>query len=496
MTVRLKYTLLAVVFLLGYTSMSFELLVLRQLINFVGSNTLITSVVITFILLFLSVGYYIGSVVHFSGCPLRLFRCPAPVQGLSSGSCSRMPRVSGRSVRRIMESLAAVLVVWYIIACSYYLIEIYFYLLYASGVRSTLGFVFAFSAVFLAFPSVCLGFITSVIGRMLHRYDTDYTGRFMAVDTIGSVLGSMLTTLVLMPLIGVSATVVALVFLAAVAAFLLSSRRRRTETIVLSIMLLAFAFSVNSEKLMNPQSTLVKDDAVSRIEIEPADVEKGKALSEIMRINGSFSSKISVRKELMFDYVRFINETFIAPLPQDFPRDILVLGAGGFTIGLGDRFHNYTFLDIDKDLKNIAEQKFLQRPLPENQKFIAEDAYLFMLNARQKYDLIVVDVFSAVRSIPMNFVTADFFRMVKERLKPNGIMVANVITSPSFGNDFSRGLDNTLRQVFPQYLDRRVLQPYNPYGRDLANVEYVYYNYPPDKTVYTQDKNASFYGQW
>lgn len=45
----------------------------------------------------------------------------------------------------------------------------------------------------------------------------------------------------------------------------------------------------------------------------------------------------------MFDYVRFINETFIASLPQDFPRDILVLGAGGFTIGLGDSFHNYTF---------------------------------------------------------------------------------------------------------------------------------------------------------
>lgn len=259
MTAGLKYTLLAVVFLLGYTSMSFELLVLRQLINFVGSNTLITSVVITFILLFLSVGYYIGSVVRFAG---------------SSNRCgSRMRYIP---VRRIMESLAMILVVWYIIACSYYLIEIYFYLLYAAGVRSTLGFVFAFSAVFLAFPSVCLGFITSVIGRMLHRYDTDYTGRFMAVDTIGSVLGSMLTTLVLMPLIGVSATVVALVFLAAVAAFLLSSRRRRTETAVLSIMLLAFAFSVNSEKLMNPQSTLVKDDAVSRIEIEPADVEKVK----------------------------------------------------------------------------------------------------------------------------------------------------------------------------------------------------------------------------
>ena len=112
MTAGLKYTLLAVVFLLGYTSMSFELLVLRQLINFVGSNTLITSVVITFILLFLSVGYYIGSVVRFAGS--------------SNRRGSRMRYIPGRPVRRIMESLAKILVVWYIIACSYYLIDIFF----------------------------------------------------------------------------------------------------------------------------------------------------------------------------------------------------------------------------------------------------------------------------------------------------------------------------------------------------------------------------------
>ena len=71
MTAKLKYTLLAVVFILGYTSLSFELIVLRQLINFVGSNTLITSIVITFILLFLSVGYYIGSVARLAGRPVR-----------------------------------------------------------------------------------------------------------------------------------------------------------------------------------------------------------------------------------------------------------------------------------------------------------------------------------------------------------------------------------------------------------------------------------------
>ena len=36
MTNKLKLYLLSVIFLLGYTNMSFELIVLKQLVNFVG----------------------------------------------------------------------------------------------------------------------------------------------------------------------------------------------------------------------------------------------------------------------------------------------------------------------------------------------------------------------------------------------------------------------------------------------------------------------------
>ncbi len=472
MTAKLKYVLLAVVFLLGYTSLSFELIVLRQLINFVGSNTLITSVVMAFILLFLSVGYYIGSVIHFSRRPVRI----------------------------IMVNFAKILIVWYIIAGSYYLLEVYFYLIFFSGLRSSLGFVFVFSAVFLAFPSVCLGFITSVAGRVLHRYDTDYTGRFMAVDTIGSVLGSLATTLIFMPVFGVATTVVILTIAATATTLLLCPCRQRKETLALSLLLILFAITVNNEKFMNRNHTLIKDDAISRIEIEPDDFDQsGRPQSKILHINGSFSSKVSEKEELMFGYVRFINDTFIKTLPKDKPRDILILGAGGFTIGLNDSFHHYTFLDIDKDLKDISEQEFLQKKLPENQKFIAQDAYLFMLNATHKYDLIVVDVYSAVRSIPMNFVTTDFFQKVKSHLKNNGIMVANIVTSPSFDNEFSRRIDNTLRQVFPRYLQRQILGYYNPYHSEkgfMANVVYAYYNRPVDDVFYTLNKNSSLYGQW
>ena len=467
-TSKLKYVLLAVVFILGYTSLSFELIVLRQLINFVGSNTLITSVVITFILLFLSVGYYIGSVFCFTRQP----------------------------VRHTMLKLITLMMAWYIAACSYYLIEVYFSLLYFLGIRSTLGFVTFFSALFLAFPSACLGFVTSVIGRIIHRDNINYTGRFMAVDTIGSVLGSLLTTLLFMPLIGVGATVVVLLLLTAAAALLLTNRHIIVPIATITLCLLAIGITLNNERFINPESGLIKDDAVSRIEIMPDDFKNGKAQSLLMSINGSNSSKISKDESLMFEYVKFINQTFIETLPRSYPRDILVLGAGGFTVGLKDDFHNYTYLDIEKDLQKISEQKFLKEKLTPNKKFIAQDAYLYMLNEQKKFDLIVVDVFSAVYSIPMNFVTTDFFTMVKNSLKENGIMVANIITSAAFNNSFAKRVDNTLRHVFPHYLDRRVLQPYNPYTPDnLVNVEYIYYNYPIDNAVYTLNQNTAVYGQ-
>ena len=58
-----------------------------------------------------------------------------------------------------------------------------------------------------------MGFITSAIGRIIHHYNVDYTGRFMAVDTFGSVFGSIATTLIFMPFLSVSITIVILIAL-------------------------------------------------------------------------------------------------------------------------------------------------------------------------------------------------------------------------------------------------------------------------------------------
>ena len=462
MTKKLKIVALFVVFILGYTNFSFELIILRQLVNFIGSNTLIISVIMSTILMFLSVGYYIGSIVKFSKYPIRKMIC----------------------------FTLLLLTMWYMFSCFYYSSNLFFFLI-SKITREHLVLVFAYSFLFLIIPSLGVGFLTSVLGRVLHHYNSDYTGRFMATDTIGSVIGSLVTTLLIMPFLGISYAVVLLIIMTAFLICLLGRKKDILLNTIIFILCSVCAFTIRYFESTAVNGILIKDDAVSRLEI----IQQDGGQSVMMRINGQPASKISENSDLMFKYVNFINKNFIDNLNDDKVYQILVLGAGGFTIGLNDKKNQYTFLDIEKNLKKIAEEFFLPDPLSENKQFMAQDAYLYMINTKQQYDIIIVDVYSSLHNIPEHFVTVDFFKKIKDHLSKNGIMLANIITSPSFENKFAKRIDNTLRQVLPRFLSRQVIGNFNPYSADTHNIIYIFYNRKTDDNFYTIDKNSAMYGQ-
>ena len=465
MSAKLKFLLLSVVCVVGFTSLSFELIILRQMVNFVGSNAIITSIVMAVILLFLSLGYYIGSVINF-----RLHH-----------------------QRNNMIRLLDCLCIWYALVCSYGFMESVFRFLFFNNMMAARWNVFIYSLLFLSFPSVVLGYITSVIGRFVHHFNANYTGRFMAVDTIGSVTGSLLTTLVLMPFLGMNNTILFLCCLTAGASFALAAKRQPVTYGIKLLFFIGLAFFILNYKIMPVRRQLIKDDAISRMEVLEQTEDDVKYVR--LFINGQNASAYSEDENKMFGYIKFINKNFINTLPQNKKHDILVLGAGIFTVGVNDKRNNYTYVDIEKNLPEVAEKYFFGEALPENKEFVFAEAYLYMLKNQKQYDIIVVDLYSAVRSIPENFVTKDFFEMVKKHLKPGGIMIANIITSPSFTDKFSLRIDNTLREVFTQGLSRQIIQDFNPYERSLVNVIYFYADKPLDKTVYTLDKNSSAYGQ-
>lgn len=457
MTRRIRLILLLAIFIGGYASLSLELIVLRQLSGFVGSTAITTSIIIGIFLAFMSWGYWRGS---------------------------ELP-LSQNSVRQTTAHDFATVALMVVLASSYILLDMYFGFMSAVGIKSNVLKTFIYSLVFLSGGPYLFGKITALISRCLNRYNRNCTGKIMAIDTIGSVLGSILTTLIIMPFIGVNHTIIVVVVAAVIASVILA-KRAAWYWLGLTIIL---AYMLNRSSLLHEVYDIVENNAVSTISI--LDTDDGKARA--MVINGGNSSKISEDKDLWFGYVRYVQDNFIETLPKDKKKDILILGAGGFTMGEGDTFHNYTFLDIDKSLLQISEEKFLEHKLDANKKFVVEDANQFLKDSEQKYDLIVLDTYSSMGIIPMDLITKEYFIRVKNNLKKGGIVVMNILTSPNFSNAFAINLDNTIRSVFTHSLSRQVIGNFNAWGHQRANVIYVYYDVADKGGIYTADKNAVFY---
>ena len=182
-------------------------------------------------------------------------------------------------------------------------------------------------------------------------------------------------------------------------------------------------------------------------------------------------------------------------MPNDRIYKILVLGAGGFTLGLKDEQNEYTFVDIERTLKDVSEQHFLNKKLSANKKFVVDDASQFLKNTNEQYDFILLDVYSNSYQVPESLITIEFMQRLKARIAHNGIIAMNMIVSPEFDDKYSRVFDNTFHQVFPHNTSRQVIDWFNPWTKQdgASNVIYLYYNIDNNGRVYTINKTPVIY---
>lgn len=457
---NLKYVLFAAVFAGGFASLSLELAVMRQLSGFVGSTAVTASIIIGIILAFMSLGYYRGSVVS----------------------------IRRNRIRRVLAADFVIIALMTVLASSYLLIDLYFVAMNAAGVRSNVVQTFIYSLLLLSAAPYLFGKITAVLSRYLNRFDRNNTGQIMAVDTVGSVLGSILTTLLIMPFIGVNHTIMLITAVTLLTAWMLGWR----NYIVAGLIMLA-AVLLNRDSLLAELYHIVENNAVTTVSVEEADGGR----SKIMMMNGGGASKVSDDPALRFGYVRFVEDNFIAPLPTEGqPKNILIVGAGGFTMGLNDRHNRYVYVDVDASLQRISEQYFLPEKLGSNKSFVVQDANQFLKESTELYDLIVLDTYSSRHIIPLDLVTAEYFARVRRRVAPGGMVVMNIVSSPSFSSALAQKLDNTIRLVFPSRLQRQVIGDYDAWCRADCpdrNLMYVWYNLPENRDIYTINKNSAFY---
>jgi len=103
-------------------------------------------------------------------------------------------------------------------------------------------------------------------------------------------------------------------------------------------------------------------------------------------------------------------------------------------------------VDIDPHIKDIAEQQFLKAPIQGS--FVVDDARRFVRNTDQQFDAVVVDAFSSHTSIPSHLVTREFWRDTRRALKPQGVLLVNLILDGKLESPYARNLLATIDSVF------------------------------------------------
>lgn len=454
---KLHIWLIFLIFLNGYISLSLELLILRQLSFYVGSSAVITSIIMGVFLGFMSFGYFLGS----------------------------SERIGYKRIRNVLNISFLCIALLAFLSSTFPLITDYFSLMYQSGIRSSIIQTFIFSFVFLSWGPFLFGFNTTLLSRCLHKYNTNYTGSIMAWDTIGSVLGSLLTTLILMPFIGVNYTVILVVSLSCLAALMI---RQNWVTIIFCLTVIIPCFILNTNYYQYKRFGILVNNANSTISVSDYGNDK------VLYMNSLPMSIYNTKTGKTADYINYINDNFVYSMPRWKMHKILVLGAGGFTVGLNDNFNYYTFVDIERDLKDISEKHFLKQKLSSNKRFVVQDASQFLKNTNEKYDLIILDVYSNSFQIPEGFITIEFMERLKSKVADNGIIVMNVIAKPDFSNNFSQVFDNTFHKVFTKNTQRQVIGYISPWERSYdANILYIYYNRDNEGRVYTINKTPVIY---
>jgi Spermine/spermidine synthase domain len=462
----------------GYVVLATELLAIRELIPFVGSGVEVVSIVISAILLPLAGGYYLGGQ-----------RVKKELAGLGAIS------IRGMVLKNLLWTIVVLT-----LGFSYVVLEMFFKFLEQLGLHHRIVQTAVYSTVFLVAPAFFLAQTVPLVSNYFPRAKlSQITGRMLFCSTAGSFLGSVFSTLLLMHTVGVHNTANFTITLIAVLIVLVTPRRRGLGRAPVSwprmgnqfaIACAIFMWCINGSAFLRNLG-VVADTPYSLIQIAKVPAQD----AAILLINRSLASKYAPDQANRFQYVQYIENQFIQPLRGTPPRDILVLGAGGFTLGWDDRTNRYTFVDIDPALQPAAEANLLPAPLPPNKHVVVTSARAFLKRTSARYDLVVDDLFTNIVSIPAEAVTREFLFSAKRALKPGGILVMNVVSSPALSDAFSVRIYNTVASVFPVFRQQIITgRGFNGWstGNAYANTLYIYYDnaWVTDKAVYTDDKNT------
>jgi len=147
---------------------------------------------------------------------------------------------------------------------------------------------------------------------------------------------------------------------------------------------------------------------------------------------------------LPYTQIAFIGLAFLDREPND--ALFLGLGVGSMPRDFS-RFYPAAMADvveIDPDVPPLAKKYFFFQETPRT-KLSVEDGRIFVKRAKKQYDMVFLDAYQN-DSIPFHLTTLEFLREVKAKLRPGGVVVANILAQDI--NRFFDAMIVTYRKAF------------------------------------------------
>lgn len=284
--------------------------------------------------------------------------------------------------------------------------------------------------IIFVFPLFLLGTVTPSLAKYTVGNLNDsgkIVGTLGAFNTVGSIIGTFLPTFVTIPAVGSSVTFLifsGILLLLSILYFISVKRKPAACTVAVVFFIVCTILGRNNSFAFWESGLTYEGESIyNYLQVKENDQ------SVILSTNVLFGVQSITMKDdsltgMYYDYA--MAAPVMAGITEDSSADMLILGMGTGTYARQclRYFPNLTVegVEIDQKITDLAEEYF---DLPAGVKVTTYDGRAFLQAVDKKYDVIMVDAYQDI-TIPFQMSSVEFFSLVKEHLRENGVMVVNM----------------------------------------------------------------------
>ncbi|MHC4778373.1 MAG: spermidine synthase [Planctomycetota bacterium] len=322
----------------------------------------------------------------------------------------------------------------------------------------------ASAIILFVLPSILLGSASPIAVRLFTK-TVEASGRaagsLYALSTFGSLTGTFLATFVLVPLMGTPALIMTLGAVLVAVPLLVMPKNLGLAMYGVPVILASLIFITSP----TPEVPLAMGE--SR-QLGHVLFETETPYHRIFVVEGKEEGRDT--RYLQFDHyiesgisatpphhsvTHYTDLMHISSVFNHEPKGAVFVGGGGM---VGPRTFDEVYktldridvIELDAEVVRVAKEYFFFQPT--NKMHVAVgDARIFVAKSENRWDVAVLDAYTAGGRVPFHLLTREFFDELKAHMTSDGVVILNIIgamVGPK--SKVFRGTFKTLETVFPQ----------------------------------------------